>query len=216
MLDALSLAFGQIADPAFRRPLLKGAGLAALGALLLLWGCIEGAAWAVAGAPGWIGWIAGTLGGIGGVMLAWWLFLPVAVAISGIFVEEVAHAVEARHYPGLPPARGAPIAAQVLWGLTFGVKMLAVQILLLPLMLVPGIGFVVALVVSALVLGRGFFEGTAQLRMSVAQGRAQARARRWSVWGLGLALALLSLVPVLGLFVPSLGTAAAVHLLRRG
>jgi len=215
MLAALLLAIAQISDPAFLRPALKGAALAAVASALLLWGCIEGAAWAASGGPAWLGWIAGTLGGVGGVFLAWWLFLPVAVTLAGLFVEDVARAVEAKHYPGLPPARGAPVAAQALWALVFGVKMLAVQILLLPLMLVPGLGFVVALVVSALVLGRGFFEGTAQRRLSVAGGRAAAQAQRWQVWGLGLALAVLSLVPLLGLLVPSLGTAASVHLLRR-
>jgi len=216
MPRALLLALDQIGDPAFRRPLLKGVLLAALAFALLLWGAFEMSAWLASGAPAWLAWGAQALGGLAGVLLAWWLYLPVAVTLSGLFVEEVARAVEARHYPGLAPGRGASLAAQGAWGIGFGLRMLAVQVLLLPLMLVPGVGFVVALGLSALVLGRSLFEATAQRRLSVTAARAARRARGWAVWGLGLSLALLALVPLAGLLVPVLGTAASVHLLQRG
>ncbi len=215
MPQALLLAFAQLGDPAFRAPLLKGIALAGLALAGLLWAAIAAAAWAAAGSAGWVGWLASAFGGLAGLFLAWWLFLPVAAGLSGLFVEDVARAVEARHYPGLPPARGASVLAQGSWGLWFGLKMLAVQVVLLPLMLVPGAGFVIALGVSALVLGRGLFEATAQLRLPLDQAAAARAARRWPVWGLGLGLALLSLVPFAGLLVPVLGTAASVHLLQR-
>ncbi|WP_431281426.1 EI24 domain-containing protein [Humitalea sp. 24SJ18S-53] len=213
MPQALILALAQLGDPAFRGPLIKGVLLSALAMAALFWGSVEVAAWFAAGSAGWVGWLASGLGGFLGLFLAWWLFLPVAVGLSGLFVEQVARAVERRHYPGLPPAQGASAAAQGAWGLWFGLKMLGVQVLLLPLMFVPGVGFVVALAVSALVLGRGLFEGTAQLRMGLAAARDARAANRWAVWGLGLSLALLSLVPLAGLLVPVLGTAASVHVL---
>ncbi len=214
MITAFTLALSQLGDPAFRRPLLWGVFGAAVAVGLLLWGAIEGAAW-LAGGPGWLSWLAQAGGGLAALVLAWWLFLPVAAAIAAQLVEPVAAAVERRHYPGLPPPQGASVAAQVTFGLRFGLRLLLVQILLLPLLFVPVVGFVAALALSAHALGSGMVQQTALLRMDMAAARATWRRLRFSGWALGLVLALMALVPILNLFVPVIGTAAAVHLLRR-
>lgn len=214
MLAALLLAFGQIDDPAFRRPLLWGVLGALLAVALLAWGAIEAAAWA-AGGEGWLSWAAQAGGGAAALVLAWWLFLPVAATIASQLVEPVAAAVERRHYPRLPRPQGASVAAQVAFGLRFGLRLLLIQLLLLPLLFVPVVGFAVALLVSAHALGSGMVQQTALLRMDAAGARRAWRARRLQGWLLGLALALMALVPFLNLLVPVIGTAAAVHLLQR-
>jgi CysZ protein len=216
MLHALLLAIGQLGDPAFRSPLIKGVLGSAVALGLLLWGAVALAAELASDAPGWISWAAQGLGAVAGLVLAWWLFLPVAVAIASLFVGSVAAAVEQRHYPWLPPPAGASIGAQAAWGIGFALRMLMLQLILLPLiLLLPGVGFGIALVVSARALGVGLFESAAQLRMGVEAARRERRARRWDVWGLGLVLALIGLLPFLGLLVPVLGTAASVHILHR-
>ena len=214
MIAALLLAFGQIGDPAFRRPLILGVLGAAIALGLLTWGAVAAAAWA-AGGQGWLAWLAEIGGGIAGLVLAWWLFLAVAAAIAAQLVEPVATAVERRHYPGLPPAKGASIAAQVAYGLGFGLKLLFLQVVLLPLFFIPGLGFAIALMISAYALGAGMVVQTAMLRMDTRTAQATWRSRRWSGWGLGLILAGMALVPFLNLLVPVIGTAAAVHLLQR-
>lgn len=215
MLRALLLALRQLDDPAFRGPLFKGALGAALALLALAAACSAGIAWLAEGQAGWIAAIAPWLGGAAGLLLAWWLFLPVMVAIAGAFAGEVSTAVERRHYPGLPPPEGASVAAQAWWSVRFGLRMALVQLLLLPLLLVPVVGFTIALAISARWLGIGVLEGTAQLRMTTQAAEAARRARPGQTWLLGLALALLGLVPVANLLVPVLGTAAATHLLHR-
>ncbi len=214
MIRAVALALSQLNDPAFRRPLLWGVLGAALSIALLAWGAIEGAAW-LAGGTGWLSWLAQAGGGLAALVLAWWLFLPVAAAIAAQLVEPVAAAVERRHYPHLAPPQGASIAAQIAFGLRFGLKLLALQLLLLPLLFVPVVGFVLAIVVSAHALGSGMVQQTALLRMDTAQARQAWRRLRWSGWALGLVLAAMALVPLLNLLVPVVGTAAAVHLLQR-
>jgi uncharacterized protein involved in cysteine biosynthesis len=214
MISAVALALSQLGDPAFRRPLLWGVFGAALAIGLLAWGAIEGAAWLSAG-QGWLSWLAQAGGGLAALVLAWWLFLPVAAAIASQLVEPVAAAVERRHYPMLPPPQGASIAAQVAFGLRFGLRLLALQVLLLPLLFVPVVGFALALVVSAHALGSGMVQQTALLRMDSARARQAWRSLRVQGWLLGLVLALMALVPLLNLLVPVIGTAAAVHLLQR-
>jgi CysZ protein len=214
MISAVLLALSQLGDPAFRRPLLWGVFGAALAIALLAWGAIEGAAWLSAG-QGWLSWLAQAGGGLAALVLAWWLFLPVAAAIASQLVEPVAAAVERRHYPSLPPPHGASVAAQVAFGLRFGLRLLVLQVLLLPLLFVPIVGFVLALVVTAYALGAGMVQQTALLRMDSAQTRQAWRRLRFRGWLLGLVLALMALVPLLNLLVPVVGTAAAVHLLQR-
>jgi len=215
MPAALFLALGQIGDPAFRRPLLLGVLGAALALAVLGWGAVEAAAWVASGGASWLSWLAQAAGGALALLLAWWLFLPVAAAIAAQLVEPVAAAVERRYYPVLPPPRGASVAVQVAFGLRFGLRLLLIQILLLPLLFVPVVGFALALLVSAHALGAGMVQQTALLRMDMAGARAAWRANRLSGWVLGLLLALMALVPLLNLLVPVLGTAAAVHLLHR-
>ncbi len=201
MPAALFLALGQIGDPAFRRPLLWGVLGAAVAIALLAWGAVELAAWAAAGEPGWLSWLAQAGGGAAALIAAWWLFLPVAAAIASQLVEPVAAAVERRHYPGLPPAEGASVAAQIGFGLRFGLRLLLLQILLLPLLFVPVVGPMAALLLAAHTLGSGLVQQTALLRMDSAAARMAWRRRRLAGWTLGLLLALMALVPGLNLLV---------------
>ncbi|MCA3427099.1 MAG: EI24 domain-containing protein [Roseomonas sp.] len=216
MPQALLLAFRQIGDPAFRLPLILGV----LGAALAVAGLIGLAAWlagwAAAGGPEWLSWITQAGGAAAGVFLGWWLFLPVALGIAAQFTDSVAGAVERRHYPGLVAPSGASALAQAGYGVWFGVKLLALQLLLLPLFFIPFLGALLALLISAHGLGAGLLREVALRRMNLAHSRIAWQRLRWQGWMLGLALALMAMVPVLNLFVPIIGIAAAAHLLIRG
>jgi uncharacterized protein involved in cysteine biosynthesis len=55
-----------------------------------------------------IGWVETTLdvfGGLASLIIALILFPGIVSALASIFLEDVAEAVEARHYPGLGPSR---------------------------------------------------------------------------------------------------------------
>ena len=216
MPQALFLAFRQIGDPAFRRPLIMGVLGAALSVAGLIWLAAWLAGWAAAGGPEWLAWITQAGGAAAGVFLGWWLFLPVALAIAAQFTDSVAGAVERRHYAGLAAPAGASVMAQAGFGLWFGVKLLALQILLLPLFFIPIFGALIALLIAAHALGAGLLREVSLRRMNLAHSRIAWQRLRWQGWLLGLALALMAMVPVLNLFVPIIGIAAATHLLIRG
>jgi uncharacterized protein involved in cysteine biosynthesis len=216
VIASLVMPFDQMLHRGFRGPLIKGV----LGAVLALGALIALADWAVmalAGGSGWLATIAGVLGGVAGLFAAFWLFIPFSLAIAGLFLDETAAAVEQRHYPGLPPPQGASLAAQGVFNVTLALKVLALNLVLLPLaLMVPVIGAVLLWIVAAISLGHGLFEGVAQRRMSVAEARVLRKRREFSVLAVGAVLAAMSLLPIANLLVPVLGTAAMTHLLHRG
>jgi CysZ protein len=82
----------------------------------------------------------------------------------------------------------------------------------LPLvLLLPGVGSLVWLAVSAYALSREYFELAALRRMDAASARALRRRHRFRVWLSGVPAAALMLVPVANLFTPVLGAAAFTH-----
>ncbi|WP_439599305.1 EI24 domain-containing protein [Falsiroseomonas sp.] len=215
MIQNLLLALRQIPDPAFRRPLVFGA----LGALAGLVGLGWLSAWglgAVAGGEGWLATAAAAAGALLVAVAAWWLFIPLLLAMSGLFLDGVAEAVERRHYPALPPPQGASVPAQIWSSSVLAARMVGLTLVLLPLsLLLPGIGLVLLWAVAAIGLGQGLFEGVALRRMGRDAARLLRRRRRLAIWGLGGVLALVAAVPGLNLLVPVLGTAAMTHLLHR-
>jgi uncharacterized protein involved in cysteine biosynthesis len=117
MFAALAKSFGQLTDPPVLRVLWKSVGLALLVMLLLvvfLWillGWLEIFDW------GWLDSAVDFVAGIGALIAAWLLF-PVAVtAIVGFFLEDVADAVDRRHYPHLRCVPPSP-SSRWRWGST--------------------------------------------------------------------------------------------------
>ena len=214
-MTPLLLACRQMTDPAFLAPLLKAALLAALAFAALGWGAAGAVQHWVAGG-GWLGTLAAALAGGLVLAMAIWLFLPVMLALAGLFLDPVAAAVERRFYPGLAPARGASLLAQARFGLGLGLRLLLLNLLALPLLLfAPPLGAVAFFLLATVALGHGTFEGVAQRRLDVAGARALRRRHEMAVLLLGALLAAMSLVPLLNLLVPVLGTAAMTHLLHR-
>jgi uncharacterized protein involved in cysteine biosynthesis len=163
---------------------------------------------------GWLGWATDILGGIGALLLALWLFLPVAAIIGTLYFERIARAVERRHYPSLPPARGAPFAIQAWDAVAVGARILLLNVLALVVMLIlPGIGFILAVPIAGYAIGRGLFAAVAMRRMPRPAARALYRRVRPAALVQGCVLALAAYVPLLNLLIPVIGTAAMVHLL---
>ena len=127
LLVDLARALGQLGDPRFRRVLLRALGLT-IAALALVF-------WAVMLAVGWLLPETVTLPWIGEVgfldslvssaavglmlVLSVVLMVPAAAAAVGFFLDDIAAAVEARHYPALPPVTGLGLGQQAADALGF-------------------------------------------------------------------------------------------------
>lgn len=220
----LSLAIGQLGDPRMRRVLVIGILLS-----LLLFAAFYAGLWALIGwlAPdsltlpwlGSIGWLDTFLRWFAGILtflLAMFLMAPVASTIISLFLEGVADAVEARHYPHLPPTAGVPFMIGLREGGRFLVLMVAINIALLVVFFAFAPAYPFAFYLgNGWLLGREYFNIAALRRMPPDEAMALYRRHRGQIWLGGTLLALPLSVPVINLVVPVLGAAAFTHTYHR-
>ncbi len=145
--------------------------------------------------------------------LSVFLMVPVASAFTGIFLEDVADAVEDRHYPQLPPATPLSLGE----GLRQSVNFLGVVIVvnLGALFLYPFVGPGIPILfwaVNGFLLGREYFSLVALRRLPPSEVKAMRRRNRWTLWAAGAMMAAPLTVPVLNLVIPVLGVATFTHL----
>lgn len=217
-------ALGQLHDRRFLKVVALGVALA----LALLGGAYA----LVAGLIGWFVPDTFTLPWIGEVtwvenLLSWgslvlmlilsvFLMVPVASAFTGIFLDEVADAVEARHYPALPPARHLPLAEALGDSLRFLGVIVAANLLALVLYLVSGpFAPLVFWSVNGYLLGREFFQMAALRRMDRAGAAALRRRNAGQIFVAGLLMAAPLSLPLVNLAVPVLAAATFTHLVHR-
>lgn len=217
-------ALAQVFDRRFLWVLIKALGLT-IGLLLAV---TAGAGWLLAFVPTDLGtWpLVGavalpTLGlqalGVIGVLIASsFLMIPVAALFVGLFLDEIAEAVEARHYPDLPAAAGQGFleglgSAIRFTGVVVGVNILALLIYLISGPLAP----FVFIAVNGLLLGREYFEMVAARRLSASDAATLRKANFWRTWLAGIAMATALVVPIMNLIVPVLGVATITHQFHR-
>lgn len=228
MFAALAKAFGQIFDPAFRRVFALSL-VASLAVFVVLWlAAWFGLAWAgealsdwMAGQePGgfWIGvveWIFGAGAVVGVLVVSFFLFPAIMVVVMSFLLDDIAEAVERRHYPGLPAPRDQPVGAAVMSGLVFAGVTLALNLLALPLYLlllfVPPFNFFVFYLLNGYLLGREYFELVAARRLDMAGVGRLRRAYRGRLLLAGAVIAFLLTVPIVNLVTPIVATGFMLH-----
>jgi uncharacterized protein involved in cysteine biosynthesis len=212
VLHALLLGFRQLADPSAQRLLVRCVLLAIATFVLLL---IAVAALLAALDPTGLVWVDTGLAiaGSAAVLVLAWLLFPVTIAITlGFFADDVAEAVERRHYPDLPPPSGMGVSASVWAALRFGAVALLLNLLVLPLYLLPGANLLIYLALNGYLLGREYFETVAARRLPGATVTALRRRLRARLWPAGVVIAALLAVPVFNLVAPVVAIAFMVHL----
>jgi uncharacterized protein involved in cysteine biosynthesis len=218
MLRALTLSIAQLGQPAILRVLGKSllvtlAIFAALGVALYVGLRALFAAWVGAYGDG----LAGAAAVVLLVLGAWLLFRVIAIAVLGVFGDEVVAAVEARHYPTAhAAARPVSLARALRLGLGSAGRAVAVNALMVPVylaLLFTAVGPAIAFfLVNALLLGRDLGEMVASRHMDDATMRGWRKATRAQRFVLGLVGTGLFVVPLVNLVAPILGAAMATHL----
>lgn len=229
MFDAFSKALKQLPDPAFRRVLLLGVigGLAVLLILggLIWWGAREailawsqpewGYEWLNEFIGGAVDWLLGIAAGLGGVAVAWFLFPLVVTSVVGLLLEDVARAVERKHYPELGEARQVPVLTSIINSLKFIATAVLLNILALPLYLLPGANILIYYGLNGVLLGREFYQMLSERRLNETDARILKRRNSAKIFGFGVLVAFVMTIPVINLAAPLVATAAMLHLLER-
>ena len=148
--------------------------------------------------------------------LSIFLMMPVASAFTGFFLEDVADAVEDRHYPHLPPATALPWADALRQSVNFLGLVIAVNVG--ALFLYPFAGPLIPVLfwaVNGFLLGREYFTMVALRRLPPAEAAALRSRYSGTIWLAGTLMAAPLSVPIVNLVIPVLGAATFTHLFHR-
>ncbi|MFE3839281.1 EI24 domain-containing protein [Pseudogemmobacter sonorensis] len=150
------------------------------------------------------------------LVLSAFLMVPVAAAFAGLFTDDVADAVEARHYAWLPRVAPRGVAAGLkstinLIGLILGLNL----ILLVTLPFSGFFGVPLYYLANGYLLGREYFTAAASRRLGPDETVAMRRRHGSKIWGAGVLMALPLTIPLVNLLIPVLGTATFTHLYHR-
>ena len=224
ILSSFFAALGQIADPRFRRVIWLGIALT----VALLVAATSGFVWLIGTLTAdlfdvpWVGeitWLDDivTWGSFFLFLgLSVFLMIPVASAITSMFLDQVAQAVEDRHYPGLPTPRSVPFGDAVIDTLNFlGVLIAANLLALILYVMFPPAAIFIFWGLNGFFLGREYFTLAAMRRMPRAEAKQLRRAHTRTIWLAGTLMAVPLSIPLINLLIPILGAATFTHIFHR-
>lgn len=214
MISAFFKALGDLLSTEFRSVLLKAIGLtlalfiALLVAVEIILSMLTLVPWP------WAETVLAIGTGLVLVVAFFFLMAPVTAIFAGLFLDDIAQRVEARHYPR--DVRGTPLTVtrSLVIALQFAAVVLVVNLAILPLVFT-GIGAAVLIAANAYLIGREYFEMVAMRHMSVEEARLLRRAYTPRIFTAGIIPAILSVVPLLNLVVPLFATSYFVHIFKQ-
>lgn len=224
ILRCFFLALGQMGDPRFRRVLWLGIALtivllvaATAGLVALVQTFVtDETGLPLIGPVTWIDDILGWSSVLLMLVLSIFLMVPVASAITSMFLDTVADAVEAQHYPALPPATPVPFSEALVDTVNFlGVLIAANVVAILLYVVLPFAAIFIFWGLNGFLLGREYFTLAAIRRVGRARAREMRRAHAGTIWAAGVLMAIPLTVPLLNLLIPILGAATFTHLFHR-
>lgn len=215
-------ALGQIGDRRFRRVLFLGIILT----IALLVGVFAAFLWflqvtvgdeAVIPLVGQVTWLDDLLSWssfLVMIILSVFLMVPVASAITSMFLDEVAQAVEDRHYPHLPPATKVPFGEALkdtvnFLGILIGANIVALVLYVIPF-LTP-FSLFIFWGLNGFLLGMEYFTLVAIRRVGRQGAKEMRKKYRGTIWIAGSLMAVPLSVPLINLLIPILGAATFTH-----
>ncbi|MEL6645922.1 MAG: EI24 domain-containing protein [Pseudomonadota bacterium] len=224
MFNDFLKALNQIGDPRFRRVLFIGLGLT-IALLIAVYAVFLGVLnWFLPDTVTipWLGevnWVDDLLSGASilfMLFLSVFLMVPVASAFTSLFLDDVADAVEARHYSSLTPAPRVSFAEGLRDSVNFLGVLIVANILALVGYLFLGplapLGFIA---LNGFLLGREYFQLIALRRLGREGAKAARRRHAVQIWAAGALMAAPLTIPIVNLLVPVLGAATFTHLFHR-
>jgi len=215
------LALGRVGDPGFRQVLMLGVGVR-LGWLV---GAYAGFLWLInflvgeqvnlpiVGEVTWLNDLLSISSFFLMMVLSVFLMVPVASAITSMFLDEVAQAVEDRHYPDLPKVPRIPFGDALRDTLNFlGILIFANLLALILYVIFTPLAPFIFWAMNGFLLGREYFTLAAMRRLG-REGARQLRSKHVAtIWVAGTLMAIPLSVPLVNLLIPIIGAATFTHI----
>ena len=221
IFTAFFKALSQIPDPRFRKVLLMVIGLtlallvAATVIFLLLIQSLTGDStniWLL-GEVSWLDDLLSWGSVLLMILLSVFLMVPVASAITSMFLDEVAQAVEDRHYPALPNVDRTPIGEAIKDSVNFlGIIIVANLLALIVYAIFTPLALFIFWALNGYLLGMEYFQLAAMRRIGRKNAKKMRRKHRITVWAAGVLMAVPLSIPLLNLVIPILGAATFTHI----
>ena len=217
-------ALGQLPDGRFQRVLWLGLGLT-IALLILIYavllGLINGfmadsVTLPIIGEVTWLGEFL-SWGSFALVFFSsFFLMVPVASAITSLFLEDVAAAVEEKHYAHLPAVSNSTFSEGLKDTVNFmGILVAANLLAIFIYVLIPPAAIFIFYALNGFLLGREYFQVSAMRRLGRAGAKDLWRKNIPAVWAAGCLMAVPLSVPLVNLVIPILGAATFTHLFHR-
>ncbi len=210
IVSAAFAALAQIFTPPLRRVFWKTLGLTLLLLVLVFVGAETALAHFLTFPARWLATSLTLLAAL--VLFVGFVFAitPVSFLVAGFFFDELAGIVEEEIDPQ-HPGRTAPLSQQIQVTIVFALLALALNIVALALLLVPGVNAAIFLLVNAYLLGRGYFELAALRHRPPADIARLRRGHELQIFLAGMFIAALAAVPIVNLLTPLFGAALMVR-----
>ncbi|SMX25946.1 CysZ-like protein [Pelagimonas phthalicica] len=224
IISAFFSALAQLSDRRFRSVLLRGVGLA----FAILFGISALFVWGVGFFVGdsvsipWVGeiqWLDNVLSWAMVplmMVLSVFLMVPTASAITSLFLDEVAQAVEDKHYPGL----GAATPVSLSDGLRDTFRFLGIMVVANLVALVLYVFFAplapfIFWGLNGFLLGNEYFTLAAMRRVGRDAAYKLRKRHLVTIWAAGVLMAMPLSIPLVNLLIPVLGAATFTHIFHR-
>ncbi|WP_165775711.1 EI24 domain-containing protein [Paramylibacter kogurei] len=170
----------------------------------------------------WVGeiaWLSSLLSGFilfAMIGMSVFLMVPVASIFTGFFLEQVADAVEDKHYPALADVTPVPFMDMLIDSTKFLALLVVVNLCALVLYLIfTPIAPILFWAVNGMLLGREYFQLVAMRKLGRVGANAMRKKHRFQIFLAGFLMAVPLSVPFINLFIPVLGVATFTHLFHR-
>ena len=221
ILASFLKALAQLPDRRFRSVLWRGIGLTiallvgiyAVLLWLIEWLTAEPITLPGVGEVTWIGDLLswGSLGVV--ILMSMFLMVPVASAITSLFLDEVAQAVEDEHFPSLPQVPRISFVEGLRDTVNFlGVLIGANIFAFLLYAIFPFAAIFIFYALNGFLLGREYFQLAAMRRVGRIRAKELRKQHQSTIWIAGCLMAVPLSVPLINLFIPILGAATFTHL----
>ncbi|SON58396.1 Sulfate transporter CysZ [Hartmannibacter diazotrophicus] len=215
MIQSATLAFRQIVSPPFRTVLWRSLGLT-LAMLAAAWSVLYGTFHYFVVIPyDWLQTLVDIITGLGIVVGLGFLIAPVASMFAGLFLDDIAEAVESTYYPLDAPGRAVPIGEAVMSAVRFTAIVIVVNLFVFLLVLLPGINLFAFFLANGYLLGREYFEQAAGRFHSRDSVKALREQHGGTIFLAGLVIAGVLAIPFVNLLTPLFATAFMVHMHKR-